>query len=213
MSAVGRLDEYSDEMFRRHERTLDNFYFPAKIVEFEEAYLIIDHILYFYPTSRRCIFFDPIETSCFIYKSRPFSCEGYPFFFDDATQKLMILDRRCLGIGEGTFIDIDKQKDIIGRHKTCMIKDKKVLEEYVKRHELTHLADVSESKEKKPKTRVSLEKFLEEVDSKLRASYYERKPFGNRKLNLKKVLIDPFVELGIIPESLYCRPKYNFSKK
>lgn len=63
--------------------------------------LIKTFVLTLLPTSRRCVFYNPLAARCFIYPVRPVTCRLYPFTIDGIDLTLVSEGEQCPGVNIG----------------------------------------------------------------------------------------------------------------
>jgi len=181
---------------------LIDFYMPGRLDEYVEALVVANHRLYFYPTSMKCIFLNPITMKCYVYASRPFACRVYPFRFETHEQSneevWSVIYEDCGGIGKGELVDLHELEKNFNEHMRCLREDFILMNEFVENRGFT----VKGRARIKPIAQSDTRKLVKD----LIGLYFEGK--RSRKGMPKKPMVDPFVETGRIPDNFWSARKW-----
>lgn len=108
LSYEGGLDPYDFRVkVRLHE--MRNFSVQAEVEFFEEnTALVRTHVIRLIPDSMRCIFYNPVQSSCLIYPARPLTCRLFPY--DVKNNCIVMVDEtdKCPGAGQGEPINLQR---------------------------------------------------------------------------------------------------------
>lgn len=108
----GNLDPYDIKVEERLNDLL-NFAVPGEIEFFEEkAALVRTHVIRILSESRRCVFYNPVSSSCVIYPARPLTCRLFPYDVKD--DRIVMVDEsdECPGVGKGDHVNFQRHRRI-----------------------------------------------------------------------------------------------------
>lgn len=181
---------------------LMNFYMPGKLDEYVEALVVANHRLHFYPTSMKCVFLNPVTLKCFIYDSRPFACQVYPFGLETlrhGNQKVWEVNyEHCEGIGRDEPVDLHELEKNFSEHLRYLRDDFILVKNFVEGRGFT----AKRRARRKPIAPSDTRKLVKDYIN----SYFYGK--GRLKKMPKKPMIDPFVETGRIPDCFWSARKW-----
>lgn len=210
MSAAGKLIEYNDEKFQERKNTLLYFYLPSGFYECKEAILIRNYLLHTLRPMGRCVFLNPITKKCFIYEARPITCRLYPFttsIEETKKHKFTVAFPQCLGLGCGKPIDFDEIKKVDLRGCSYVEKDFKILKKFIQDQKFS---EVKKTKGKPARIKKMTKELLSDIEDEWRREYFLGE--GKARKLPKKKIIDPFVELGIVPSTFLTEALMNLTK-
>ncbi|MDQ1279378.1 MAG: Flagellin N-methylase [Thermoproteota archaeon] len=108
LSYEGGLEPYDFRVkIRLHE--MRNFNVQAEVEFFEEkTALVRTHVLRLISNSMRCIFYNPLQSSCLIYPARPLTCRLFPYSLKN--NKIIMVDETdtCPGAGQGEHVNLQR---------------------------------------------------------------------------------------------------------
>lgn len=152
--------------FRNRMNDILNFFVPCETELFEGGTALVrTRVIRLLSNSMRCIFNNPVSSSCFIYPARPLTCRMFPYEVEN--DHLIMVDEtdECPGIGLGEVVDIRRHRRLSAMCKQLLHEDNDVFWRFVREKGLMWR--------------------------------------GKGKLDSLSAakLIDPFVELGRIPQA------------
>lgn len=159
------------------------------------SHIVMKYMIQSMPSTGRCIFLDPISKYCFIYPVRPFICRIYPIVhrLEQNVQKFY-LDEECKGIGRGNPIKTDNLQEELEKFLAQSQNDLQIVKKYIDNKGISMESDVEK------RTDMLTEEKLGTSENKWQEMYYGKK-HQEQCVNLfSKELIEPLVELKIMPQ-------------
>ena len=106
----GNLSPY-DYNFHKRMEVIRTFFRPYEVEVFEgDLVCVKTHIVALLPETKRCVFYNPLSSSCFIYPARPLTCRMFPYEVKDDRLILINEDDHCPGVGLGEPINLRRHK-------------------------------------------------------------------------------------------------------
>ncbi len=106
----GNLRPY-DYLYHQRLDVLRGFFRPYEVECFEGDLLVVKtHVITLLPETRRCVFYNPLTSTCFIYPARPLTCRMFPFEVKDRHLVMINEDDQCPGIGQGTPVNLRRHQ-------------------------------------------------------------------------------------------------------
>jgi Fe-S-cluster containining protein len=97
----GKLSPY-DYTFQKRLDVLRAFFRPYEVEFFEGDLIVVKtHVLVLLPETKRCVFYNPLTSACFIYPARPLTCRMFPYEVKDGHLVLINEEDNCPGVGLG----------------------------------------------------------------------------------------------------------------
>jgi len=132
----GNLDSYDYNFKRRLDRLL-NFFEPYEIEVFEgETTLVKTHVITLLPETMRCVFYNPLSPSCFIYPARPLTCRMFPY--EVRENSLVMVDEadKCPGVGIGEAVNLSRHRRLSMMCQRLLHQEDQVFWEFAQRQGL-----------------------------------------------------------------------------
>lgn len=106
----GNIDPY-DVRVRERWSDMLNFAVPCEIEFFEgKIALVRTHVVHLLSESKRCVFYNPVSCSCFIYAARPLTCRLFPYDMKDDCLVMVDESDECPGTGRGDLVDFERHR-------------------------------------------------------------------------------------------------------
>lgn len=103
------LEEQHILTLKKYIQYINNFYIPYVFEENKDNIIIRNYRIFSYPSTKRCIFLNPMNKKCLIYESRPHTCKLYPISFKSNVDKIeLIIDKDCLGLDVGKKYNLNE---------------------------------------------------------------------------------------------------------
>jgi len=133
----GSLNPY-DYNFKKRMDMLLSFFEPYEIEVFEgEVALAKTHIINLLPGTMRCVFYNPLSSSCFIYSARPLTCRMFPY--DVKEDRLVMINEadKCPGVGLGELVNLSRHRRLSIMCQELLHQEDHVFLEFVRKEGLT----------------------------------------------------------------------------
>ncbi len=110
LASEGHLRPY-DYLYHQRLAVLRRFYRPYEVECFEGDLLgVKTHVITLLPETRRCVFYNPLTSTCFIYPARPLTCRMFPFEVKDGRLVMINEDDQCPGVGQGAPVNLRRHQ-------------------------------------------------------------------------------------------------------
>jgi Fe-S-cluster containining protein len=196
MGAVGLIGH--EEFFSEFKGAIENFFSSVsnKFSDKEKGFFVEYYVLKTMQDSNRCIFFNPMDNSCFIHKVRPMVCRLYPFYSEIDLEKGSI-DVKCHRDEECPGLTSKTQSDNIALGKDGMDFAAIIYNHYATLSELLEPIDKEKSEYFREFYTDTLKyRLATETETKER---YEKMKNGNLKfMKNKSTIRDLFAEANLI---------------
>lgn len=190
--SFGRDEEHIENNMKFYSNIITSFWIPFQYHETNDYFIIKSYTVY-NVNSRKCIFLDPLELSCLVYPSRPYTCRLYPVSFESyphGKNKVVIDIRNCPGVGIGDEVNFQEIQRIQRGSFKAFIEDWDCFEKYVKNKDIivtgTHSEHIFNDQQ--------IRYFFRLDESKQKKHMYKELE------KITKKIIEPLVEYGFIPE-------------